>query len=234
MKASNAAQQSMSHLDTAAPSVPMAISAHALKPRSHELDPLPHKRKLSDRVHQLRSPLSFKCRLDMRWPAQDVGTAVLEVRMRGDFVLMTKKAYPATFATNRREIRSTNVLAFHHELSSFVLKKAGATQEWAAFAPADWNFTTTSEDALSHGLRSDPAINTGFLSAYGATTAENDFNVYAERIFTQPRDLVRLACRHALVRKKLLFVLETYVKLDRRMENTFRQLGIDRAQMCGQ
>jgi hypothetical protein len=29
-------------------------------------------------------------------------------------------------------------------------------------------------------------------SAYGATTAENDFNTYAERIFTGPENLVRL------------------------------------------
>jgi hypothetical protein len=71
------------------------------------------------------------------------------------------------------------------------------------------------------------------VSAYGATTAENDFNTYAEKIFTEPKALVLLACNHALIRKKLLFVLRTYVSLDARMENVFRELGIDREHLCG-
>jgi hypothetical protein len=129
-------------------------------------------------------------------------------------------------------IRLNAVESLHHELSSFVLQKANAMPEWAALAPVDWVFTTTSEAALSHGTDPDPALDTGFLSAYGATTAENDFNTYAEKMFTEPERLVRLACEHAIVRKKLLFVLQTYVNLDGRMEKTFRELGIDRAHLC--
>lgn len=52
-----------------------------------------------------RSPVAFKFRLDdLRWPPQDVGTAIIEIRMTGDVVLMTKKAYPATFITSRGEL----------------------------------------------------------------------------------------------------------------------------------
>jgi hypothetical protein len=129
-------------------------------------------------------------------------------------------------------IRLTNLAGVHHELSSYVLQKAGATDEWTAFAPVDWKFTRTSEDALTQGAAPDPAPETGFLSAYGATTAENDFNTYAERIFTEPKALVQFACKHALIRKKLIFVLRTYIKLDARMENVFRELGIDQALLC--
>jgi len=54
---------------------------------------------LLERAKKLQSPVSFKYRLDMRWPAQDVGTAILEARMTGDLVLMSKRVYPATYVT---------------------------------------------------------------------------------------------------------------------------------------
>jgi hypothetical protein len=135
-------------------------------------------------------------------------------------------------SSNSEGIRLTSLKGVHHELSSFVLHKAGITEEWTAFAPADWGFSNTSEEALAHGGDHDPAPETGFLSAYGATTAENDFNTYAERIFTESGSLLQLACKHALVRQKLLFVLRTYVTLDARLEKTFRELGFDGAHLC--
>jgi hypothetical protein len=103
---------------------------------------------------------------------------------------------------------------------------------WTAFAPPAWRFANTRETALARGADPDPAVDSGFLSAYGATTAENDFNTYAERIFTEPENLVRVACQHALVAKKFLFVLQTYVMLDDRLEKTFQNLGLDRAHLC--
>lgn len=120
----------------------------------------------------------------------------------------------------------------HHELSSFVLQKANVNEEWAAFSPAGSAFTNTNERALARGTDPAPSPETGFLSAYAATTAENDFNTYAERIFTDADTLVALACKHPLVRKKLLFVLRTYVVLDERMDRVFRELGVDGAHLC--
>jgi hypothetical protein len=138
----------------------------------------------------------------------------------------------ASESKDAEEVRYTNLIGVHHELSSFVLQKAGATEEWTAFAPANWQFTTTGETALARGAGPDPAPETGFLSAYGATTTENDFNTYAEQIFTGPKALVQLACQHALIREKLLFVLRTYVALDARMAKVFGDLGVDPAHLC--
>jgi LysM repeat protein len=60
---------------------------------------------LSSRLPATKSPIAFKYRLDdLRWPPQDCGTAIVEIRMTGDLVLMTKKAYPATYVTSRGEI----------------------------------------------------------------------------------------------------------------------------------
>jgi hypothetical protein len=129
-------------------------------------------------------------------------------------------------------IRLNNFEGLHHELSSFVLQKANAMEGWALLTRADWPSARTSEEQLARGNDPDPPPDTGFLSAYAATTAENDFNTYAERIFTAPEALVALACKHGLVRKKLLFVLHTYVTLDARMGNVFHELGVDGAHLC--
>jgi hypothetical protein len=152
--------------------------------------------------------------------------------LSGGFTGPTWFVLAAPASSGVEGIHTICLVGVHHELSSFVLRKANALAAWTAFAPTNWTFATTREEALSRGDTANPAPDTGFLSAYGATTAENDFNTYAERIFTEPETLVALACKHALVKKKLLFVLETYVKLDARMERIFRGLGIDRARLC--
>jgi hypothetical protein len=60
---------------------------------------------LSERLQIETSPIAFKYKLDdLRWPAQDVGTAIIEVKMTGDVLLMTKKQYPVVYVTSRREI----------------------------------------------------------------------------------------------------------------------------------
>ena len=129
-------------------------------------------------------------------------------------------------------IRLTSLLGVHHELSSFVLQKTGAQLAWAALSPPEWRFAATREAALARGSEPDPPLDTGFLSAYGATTAENDFNTYAERIFTEPAPLMHAACEHTLISKKLRFVVQTYVELDARMGRVFRELGIDVERPC--
>jgi hypothetical protein len=113
--------QSMSHLVTAAPATPVRTPAgDAFVPKSAHTVSTPPRRGLSEHLQHMQSPLSFKYRLDMRWPAQDVGTAVLEIRMTGDFVLMTKKAYPATFATNRGEIEHQMTSTANHAFGKLV------------------------------------------------------------------------------------------------------------------
>jgi hypothetical protein len=110
---------SMSHLAAAAPATPTNAPA-SVSDQSRPPALPPHRRTLSDYLQHVRSPLSFKYRLDMRWPPQNVGTAVLEVRMTGDFVLMTKKSYPATYATNRGEIEHQVANEANHAFGKLV------------------------------------------------------------------------------------------------------------------
>lgn len=127
-------------------------------------------------------------------------------------------------------IRLGALLGVHHELSSFVLRVNPETRpEWSQFAPEGWNFVADAGGSLRRANGADPSPDTGFLSAYGATNPENDFNVYAEKMFSEPAHLAQLAQAHPLIRRKLDFVRATYVAIDPAFADRFHALGLDNA-----
>jgi hypothetical protein len=124
-------------------------------------------------------------------------------------------------------IRLTALIGVHHELSSLVLTHdPGAIARWTALTPASFGFTDSAAASLAQANAEDPDPSTGFLSAYGATTAENDFNVYAEKMFTEPKTVADLARTHALVAQKAAFVADLYAALDPKIRETFARLGL--------
>jgi hypothetical protein len=127
----------------------------------------------------------------------------------------------------REGIFATSYIGVHHELSSLALEREPSTRpKWERFAPAGWKFETAPAAVIAREHDGDPDPATGFLSAYGGTNAENDFNVYVEKIFTEPATVARLARAHALIRRKLEFVIAVYVRIDPRMAAVFHELGV--------
>lgn len=128
---------------------------------------------------------------------------------------------------NRESVLLTASLGVHHELSSVVLRYEPTTMaRWKEFEPADARFAQDASEAISRGDDADPDLSTGFLSAYGSSTPENDFNTYAEMMFAEVERLKKAAERHALVRRKLKFVLEAYERVDSRMHAYFERTGL--------
>jgi hypothetical protein len=129
---------------------------------------------------------------------------------------------------NAESIRLTSYMGVHHELSSFVLHHSPTMLAgWNALEPGGAAFTEDASAAISRGLGAEaPDPSTGFLSAYGATNPENDFNTYAEKMFAEPDKVARLAEKYEVVRRKLAAVRAAYVAIDPRMDDTFRALGI--------
>jgi hypothetical protein len=123
---------------------------------------------------------------------------------------------------------ATSYIGLHHELSSFVLHKDPETlSRWMRFSPADWIYVDEPKAVIARGEAAPPDLAKGFLSAYGSTNPENDFNVYAEKMFTDPSAVIVAAKKQPLVREKLNFVVATYTRLDGRMAATFRNLGLE-------
>jgi hypothetical protein len=127
----------------------------------------------------------------------------------------------------REGIYATSLLGVHHELSSFVYRRRSETPaRWAEFSPTGWLYKTDTKDIIGLADGPAPKPETGFLSLYGTSTEENDFNVYAEMMFTEPDTVARLARKHPLIRRKLDFVMAEYVAVDRRMKAVFRELRL--------
>lgn len=61
---------------------------------------------------------------------------------------------------------------------------------------------------------------------YGATSAENDFNVYAEKIFTEAKSIAELGKKQTVVARKIALLVAAYERLDSRMGAVFDRLGI--------
>jgi hypothetical protein len=115
-------------------------------------------------------------------------------------------------------IELTCRMGVHHELSSFVYLRGDTVERWRAVQPENWPFAGSAAHQLSGDSASAPPVETGFLSAYGATSPENDFNVYAEKMLTEPATVMRLADQVPAIARKLALVRQAYLAIDPRME----------------
>lgn len=106
----------------AAPSPPPAGLAPAAPPHPPAPSPQPLRQgPLGSRLPQIQSPVSFKYRLDdIRLPPFDTPTALIEMRMTGDVLLMSRKAYPALYVTSRRELEAQITQEMHHAFGRLV------------------------------------------------------------------------------------------------------------------
>lgn len=126
-------------------------------------------------------------------------------------------------------IELTCRIGVHHELSSFVYLRSQAVPAWLASEPAGWSFAGSAARQLAGDKAPAPPVETGFLNAYGATSPENDFNVYAEKMMTEMDAVMRLAANVPLVARKLALVRQAYLAIDPRMERAFTDLGMKSA-----
>jgi hypothetical protein len=76
---------------------------------------------LSRELPKIQSPISIKYRLDdFMFPPMAQPGVILEVKMSGDILLMSKKSYPAIYVTQRREIEAQVVSQANRSVNSLV------------------------------------------------------------------------------------------------------------------
>lgn len=124
-------------------------------------------------------------------------------------------------------ITLTSRIGVHHELSSFVYYRGNTAEVWQKTVPPNWVFPTSVAAQLKSNPARPPSAETGFLSAYGATAPENDFNVYAEKMMTEMETVMRQARRFPVVARKANLVRESYAAIDPRMDAIFSALGMN-------
>jgi hypothetical protein len=135
----------------------------------------------------------------------------------------------ATRRFGDRGIYETARFGIHHELSSLVWKaRLDLESRWRGLLPSGYSEAKDNAEALKAAASDEREIRRGFLTPYGATAPENDFNTYAETIFTDAPRVAALADKHPLVAQKLGLVMNAYISLDDRFEDLFKKFGLDR------
>jgi hypothetical protein len=64
--------------------------------------------------------MTLRTRARFAWPPQDVGAAIVQLKMTGDLVLMTKRAYPIANINQRAELEAQFVKSANHALGKLV------------------------------------------------------------------------------------------------------------------
>lgn len=117
---------------------------------------------------------------------------------------------------SNREIERVYLKALHHEFSSNVYKNVRYSRR------VDWKkinyiydysiayLKTCLSNFVFCSSTSDKLLSEGFLRNYSLTNDENDFNVYAETLFTKPNDLKALGQKYPLIAKKIQMLKSFY------------------------
>ena len=128
--------------------------------------------------------------------------------------------------------RGFDVDTVHHELSSIVRRQVSFdVTAWEAANPPGFHYMDASgyratlADAGS--VEGDEALHrAGFVSRYGQTTLDNDWNTYAERVFGHGEDLARVIATSAPMRAKTQMLLDIYLSLDPSFAAYFDRAGL--------
>jgi hypothetical protein len=124
-------------------------------------------------------------------------------------------------------IYETCHIGVHHELSSLIWAKVpDILVRWSSLMPSGWVTARTDAEALRPRAEQEDRSD-GFLTAYGSTSLENDFNVYAETAFTVPSRLLDAARRSPVVARKAALLFEAYERFEPRFRELFTQQGLD-------
>lgn len=109
---------------------------------------------------------------------------------------------------------------FHHEVSSILVRNYNfLIAQWLAANPPGFQYLSDFKKILQSTLihrqttGSEELYRQGVLTQYAMSTLENDVNIYAETIFTDPRRMKKLVAVYPAIRAKYLLVKDLYLKI---------------------
>lgn len=110
----------------------------------------------------------------------------------------------------------------HHEFSSILIRDCNfPVKQWLSALPSDVSYVDSLDQEVKaieggreFGGATENELHAGFLAAYGKTNYENDLNTYAERLFTDPKQLKKLSERYAAINTKYHLIVNFYRSLD--------------------
>lgn len=120
----------------------------------------------------------------------------------------------------------------HHELSSIVRQHVTFNDtQWEAANPQSFGYMDEAgyRRVLANpgSVDGDPALHqAGFVSLYGKTSLDNDWNTYAEKVFGHGATFAREIAPYPKMRQKTRQLLDIYQGLDSTFANYFARTGL--------
>lgn len=157
-----------------------------------------------------------------KYPSNLIKNEVSNVYLVGNIFSGRASFYGTNSRTNlyiaskdNNEIEKT----FHHEFSSILLRNN--PQHFDKYSWSKLNsesLSTSSENAMRSGFTSldfnEKLLSKGYLSDYSLSNMENDFNMYAERLFAGEKEFWEIVDKYPKVKEKTDLVIDFYNKLD--------------------
>lgn len=117
---------------------------------------------------------------------------------------------------------------FHAEFSSILLRnyaKMFDAAEWAKCNPEGFTYMGSGVEAIKQKkarvVGGETLFEDGFLSEYGKSDMENDFNGYAAELWCGSAEVWKAAEKYPRVKRKLELAIGLYEKIDARMNEAF-------------
>lgn len=163
------------------------------------------------------------------------------VAMAGDITVFGETAgglfHGDMVAISYFNVRSPASAAFdtdtlHHELSSIVRDQVlFNVTSWTAANPPGFRYMSLDEYkkvlANPGSVDGDGELHrAGFVSAYGQTSLDNDWNTYAEKVFGHGRAFAREITAFPRMQKKTWQLLDTYESFDPGFAAYFKRTGL--------
>ncbi len=179
-----------------------------------------------------------------RYPSGFIDKLVQRIALAGQITLWNTQV-GGFFAANTIALNAHDVTtpggqtfladSFHHELSSIVRNQTlFNVSDWTAANPPNFAYATTAvyKSILTQrpSVEGNDTLHTqGFVSLYGTTSLDNDWNTYAERVFGHPRDFAAQITHFPKMALKTRQLLDIYTKMDPRFEAFFLATGLRQA-----
>ena len=138
-----------------------------------------------------------------------------------------------TYGDGSRASKNLIKRTFHHELSSLLMKHYNFDNKlWRAAHGENFQYEMDKDPFYQwmhlHGhtdpIDKETLYKRGLLRQYAETGVENDFNIYASVIFTNPKKMKRLIKEYTIIQRKYEVFKEFYLSIDAGFSPVFEKI----------
>ncbi|MGH1487758.1 MAG: hypothetical protein ACRBCI_16220, partial [Cellvibrionaceae bacterium] len=124
---------------------------------------------------------------------------------------------------NTNKSKHTIASIFHHEFSSILIKKYELSEnDWINSSGKDFLYKSDEDpfyytiyiQGNSEKIKNKDLYKRGLIKHYAETGVENDFNTYAEVIFTNPKKMKKLISQYPVIKRKYEVFKSFYMSID--------------------